>query len=283
MITLNPKDVSVAVLHSHLLSAIIPRPIALASTIDAEGKVNLSPFSFFNCFGSNPPLLIFSPNRRVRDDSTKHTYENVLEVPEVVIHIVNYRMVHQTSLASTEYKKGVNEFIKAGFTPVASTVVSPPRVAEAPVAMECKVRQVIATGEKGGASNLVLCEIILMHIHEDVLGSDGKIDPFKLDAVARLGGDYYARIIPESVFKIAKPLDKLGIGIDALPEPIRMSSILTGNDLAQLANVAAIPSMTSLPDLAIRNTREQHLVAQKLISENRIDEAWQILLQPLRN
>ena len=283
MITLNPKDVSVAVLHSHLLSAIIPRPIALASTIDAEGKVNLSPFSFFNCFGSNPPLLIFSPNCRVRDDSTKHTYENVLEVPEVVIHIVNYRMVHQTSLASTEYKKGVNEFIKAGFTPVASTVVSPPRVAEAPVAMECKVRQVIATGEKGGASNLVLCEIILMHIHEDVLGSDGKIDPFKLDAVARLGGDYYARIIPESVFKIAKPLDKLGIGIDALPEPIRMSSILTGNDLAQLANVAAIPSMTSLPDLAIRNTREQHLVAQKLISENRIDEAWQILLQPLRN
>ena len=283
MITLNPKDVSVPVLHSHLLSAIIPRPIALASTIDAEGKVNLSPFSFFNCFGSNPPLLIFSPNRRVRDDSTKHTYENVLEVPEVVIHIVNYKMVHQTSLASTEYKKGVNEFIKAGFTPVASTVVSPPRVAEAPVAMECKVRQVIATGEKGGASNLVLCEIILMHIHEDVLGSDGKIDPFKLDAVARLGGDYYARIIPESVFKIPKPLDKLGIGIDALPEPVRMSSILTGNDLAQLANVAAIPSMTSLPDLAIRNTREQHLVAQKLISENRIDEAWQILLQPLRN
>ena len=270
-----------AVLHSHLLSAVIPRPIALASTIDANGNVNLSPFSFFNCFGSNPPLLIFSPNRRVREDSTKHTYENVLAVPEVVIHIVNYKLVQQTSLASTEYERGVNEFIKAGFTSVPSTLVSPPRVGEAPIAIECKVREVISTGEKGGSSNLILCEVLLLHINEDVLGDDGKVDPVKLDAVARLGGDYYARIIPEAIFKVPKPLDKIGIGLDNLPEEIRLSPVLTGNDLAQLANVSAIPPVSKLPSFDITSTREQHIAAQKLISENKISEAWQILLQPL--
>jgi flavin reductase (DIM6/NTAB) family NADH-FMN oxidoreductase RutF len=241
MPVIEPEKLSVAALHGILLGAVTPRPIALASTVDVSGNVNLSPFSFFNCFGSNPPLLIFSPNRRVRDNTTKHTYENVLEVPEVVIHIVNHDMVQQVSLASTEYDKGVNEFAKAGFTEVPSIRVTPPRVKEAPVAMECKVRQVISTGDEGGAANLVLCEVVLMHISDDILDEAGKIDPVKLDAVARLGGDWYARIGRESLFTVPKPLEKKGIGIDQLPDEIRQSTVLTGNDLAQLANVEAIP------------------------------------------
>jgi len=190
---IDPKEVTTGVLHSYLLGAIAPRPIAFASTIDKEGKVNLSPFSFFNVFGANPPILIFSPARRGRDNTVKHSYENVLEVPEVTINIVDYAMVQQMSLASTEYPKGVNEFVKAGLTEIASEKVKPPRVADAPASFECKVLQVIPTGIEGGAGNLIICEVVLVHIANRVLDGNGKIDPFKLDAVARMGGDWYCR------------------------------------------------------------------------------------------
>jgi flavin reductase (DIM6/NTAB) family NADH-FMN oxidoreductase RutF len=271
--TISPKDISVSLLHSHLLGAVTPRPIALSSTVDKDGNVNLSPFSFFNCFGSNPALLVFSPNRRVRDNTTKHTLENITEVPEVVIHMVTYNMVQQASLASTEFPKGVNEFVKAGFTQVKSSMVIPPRVKESPVAMECKVVNVMNTGTGGGAGNLVLCEMLLMHVDESVL-TDGMIDPFKLDVVSRLGADYYARINEGSIFKVPKPLAKIGIGIDRLPESVRRSKVLTGNDLAKLANVEKIPEGEYKMDL---KTESLHRAVKKLLDEDRVDEAWQTL------
>lgn len=276
MIKINPKDVSVSTFHSYLLGAVTPRPIALASSIDRAGNVNLSPFSFFNCFGANPPILIFSPSRRVRDNTTKHSYENVLEVPEVVIHIVSFSMVQQASLASSEYPKEVNEFEKAGFHAVKSELVRPPRVAESPVAMECKVQQVIQTGDQGGAGNLVICEVLLMHIQEEVM-TNGKIDPYKLDAVSRLGGDYYARINGESIFAVPKPLDKPGIGIDSLPEQIRTSMVLTGNDLAKLANVSEPPAVEGKA-FTQQDSDKRHREAKALLEQNKISEAWQILL-----
>src|SRR6187551_1480530 len=245
MLTIDPKEITTPQMHAYLLGAVTPRPIAFASTVDKDGNVNLSPFSFFNCFGSNPPLLIFSPARRGRDNTTKHTFENVNEVPEVVIHIVKYDMVQQMSLSSTEYAKGVNEFEKAGFTEVPSVMVKPPRVAEAPIAFECKVIQIIPTGSQGGAGNLVICEVLCMHIDETILDDEGRIDPFKLDAVARLGGDYYCRVQGNSIFKVPKPLEKIGIGVDQLPERIRLSKVLTGNDLGLLANVERIPDAST--------------------------------------
>lgn len=262
-------------MHSYLLGAVAPRPIAFASTIDKEGNINLSPFSFFNCFGANPPILIFSPARRGRDNTTKHTYENVLEVPEVVINIVNYDMVQQMSLASTEYAKGVNEFTKAGLTAVTSSIVKPPRVGEAPVAFECKVLQVIPTGIEGAAGNLVICEVIMAHIKDEILDEEGKIDPFKIDAVARMGGDWYCRASGESLFKVPKPLDKLGIGIDQLPVAIRQSSIFTGNDLAMLANVERLPqgSFSKAADTTI------HEKVKALLTQGKIEEAWRILAE----
>jgi flavin reductase (DIM6/NTAB) family NADH-FMN oxidoreductase RutF len=287
MLTINPKDHPAGKVHSYLLGAVIPRPIAFASTIDGQNKVNLSPFSFFNCFGANPPILVFSPARRVRDSSTKHTYENLKEVPEAVINVVDYSMVQQTSLASTEYPKGVNEFVKAGFTEVPSELVKPPRVAESPISMECKVLQIIPTGDKGGAGNLVICEIVLMHIREEVLDGEGRIDPWKLDAVARLGGDYYCRVQGDSIFKVPKPSDKIGIGVDQLPERIRRSKILTGNDLGLLANVESLPDVASI--LEFKNKGEVmvainegevalHQVAHKLLEEGRVIDAWKVLL-----
>jgi flavin reductase (DIM6/NTAB) family NADH-FMN oxidoreductase RutF len=287
MLTINPKEVSAPEFHGYLLGAVTPRPIAFASTIDLEGLVNLSPFSFFNCFGANPPLLIFSPARRGRDNTTKHTYENVLAVPEVVINIVNYAMVQQTSLASAEYPKGVNEFKKAGFSEVPSVMVRPPRVGEAPVAMECKVLQVIQTGDKGGAGNLVICQVLLMHIKEEVLDDEGRIDPFKLDAVARLGRDWYCRVQGNAIFKVPKPLEKIGIGIDQIPEHIRRSKILTGNDLALLANVEKIPDVQA-DDHGANDNRVQaawqkgeeavHKLAQQYLMEEKVMEAWRVLL-----
>lgn len=274
MVTVNPKEISFAKMHSYLLGAVTPRPIAFASTIDKEGNINLSPFSFFNCFGANPPILIFSPARRGRDNTTKHSYENVREVPEVVINVVNYSMVQQTSLASTEYPKGVNEFVKAGFTQVASTLVKPPRVGEAPIAMECKVLQIIQTGDQGAAGNLVICEIVMMHINENVLDADGKIDPWKLDAVARLGGDYYCRVQGDMIFKVPKPLEKIGIGIDQLPENIRNSKILTGNDLGMLANVDRIPELNSVKLAGDQNALHQQV--QALLADGRVAEAWNL-------
>jgi flavin reductase (DIM6/NTAB) family NADH-FMN oxidoreductase RutF len=281
MITIDPKEIPLPKMHGYLLGAVTPRPIALASTVDNAGNVNLSPFSFFNCFGYNPPLLIFSPARRGRDNTTKHTYENVVEVPEVVIHIVSYDMVQQVSLASTEYPKGINEFAKAGLTASPSVRVRPPRVVESPVAMECKVMQIIPTGSEGGAGILVLCEIVLMHISEKVLDNDGKIDPYRLDAVARLGGDYYARVQGDSIFTVPKPLERMGIGIDSLPEAIRMSSILTGSDLARLANVEVIPPKGQLSpyeeSILSKGVQEVHKLAQQYLREHRIMDAWRIL------
>lgn len=291
MLTVNPKEIPSSQLHGYLLGSVTPRPIAFASTIDKDGNVNLSPFSFFNCFGYNPPLLIFSPARRGRDNTTKHTYENVLEVQEVVINIVSYSMVQQMSLASTEYPKGINEFQKAGFTEVASTLIKPPRVAEAPVSMECNVLQIVPTGTEGGAGNLVICEVILMHIKEEVLDAQGKIDPFKLDAVARLGGDWYCRVQGDAIFKVPKPLDRLGIGVDSIPAPIRYSKVLTGNDLGLLGNIERLPDITNVQDFFSKYPIEQalqagedavHTMARIFLSEGKTEEAWKVLLLSLR-
>ncbi len=269
---IDPKEVSSGVLHSYLLGAIAPRPIAFASTIDKEGKVNLSPFSFFNVFGANPPILIFSPARRGRDNTVKHSYENVLEVPEVTINIVDYAMVQQMSLASTEYPKGVNEFVKAGLTEIPSEKVKPPRVANTPASFECKVLQVIPTGIEGGAGNLIICEVVLVHIAERVLDSNGKVDPFKLDAVARMGGDWYCRANGNALFTVPKPLEKIGIGIDQLPDEIRLSKVLTGNELAMLANIEALPSAKHFSSDA-----NIHLQVKGLLEKQLIAEAWGLL------
>jgi flavin reductase (DIM6/NTAB) family NADH-FMN oxidoreductase RutF len=277
MLRVDPKSIPVGKMHSLLLGAVTPRPIAFASTVDLAGNVNLSPFSFFNCFGANPPILVFSPSSRVRDNSTKHTYQNILEVREVVINTVNYEMVQQASLASTDYPKGVNEFTKAGFTEIPSELIKPPRVKESPVQMECRVIDVIRTGESGGAGNLVICAVLLMHVDENVLDPEGKIDPYKLDAVSRLGGDYYSRVNHSSIFKVPKPLDKLGIGLDQLPEAIRTSRIFTGNDLAMLANVERIPSKNE--SVTATADEQIHGEAKRLLSEGRVNEAWALLLE----
>jgi flavin reductase (DIM6/NTAB) family NADH-FMN oxidoreductase RutF len=275
MKTIDPKAVSTAALHGYMLGAVTPRPIAFASTIDSAGNVNLSPFSFFNVFSANPPIMIFSPARRGRDNTTKHTYENVLQVKEVVINIVNYDIVQQMSLSSTEYGKGVNEFEKAGLTPLASQTIKPPRVAESPVQFECRVNEVISLGTEGGAGNLVICEVLKMHINEAVLDADGKIDPVKLDAVSRMGGNWYGRA-KQGMFEVPKPLSRLGIGFDQLPEAIRTSKLLTGNDLAMLANVEVLPKGAK----AIVNL-EQHIAqeAQKRLALDDVQGAWELLIK----
>ncbi|EMR03527.1 flavin reductase family protein [Cesiribacter andamanensis] len=291
-ISIDPKQVSIGEFHGMMLGAVAPRPIAFASTVDKEGNVNLSPFSFFNCFGANPPILVFSPSRRVRDNTTKHTLENVQEVPEVVINIVNYPIVQQMSLASTEYPKGVDEFAKSGLTPLASQRVAPPRVAEAPASFECRVTQIIPLGEEGGAGNLVVCEVLMMHVQEGILNEKGKIDPQKLDAVARMGGDYYCRASGTSIFEVAKPLRHQGIGVDQIPESIRTSKVLTGNDLGKLGNVEELPdpvsirsfaqlegladSLDSLPES--ERQYHQHLLALKYLQRDEVESAWRILL-----
>jgi flavin reductase (DIM6/NTAB) family NADH-FMN oxidoreductase RutF len=290
--TINPKEISVAKMHAYMLASIAPRPIAFASTIDKDGNPNLSPFSFFNAFGSHPPLVVFSPSRRVRDNTTKHTYENVKQVPEVVINAVNFDMVQQTSLASCEYPEGTNEFVKAGFTPLASTLVKPFRVKESPVQMECKVLQVIETGTEGGAANLIVCEILLMHISEDVLTDDHRIDQNKIDLVARMGADYYCRASGSALFEVPKPNTKLGIGIDSIPEAIRHSSVLTGNDLGKLGNVDVLPSQESINEYwhhePMKHFHERykgseieiqkHLHAKELLLRGEVENAWRVLL-----
>ena len=284
--TLNTFDVQ-----NYLQNAIVPRPICFASTIDENGLVNLSPFSFFNMVSTDPPILIFSPSRRVRDNTTKHTLENIKKIPEVAINIVSYDMVQQVSLSSCDYKKDQNEFIKAGFTEERSLLIKPPRVRESPVQMECKVNQVIALGEKAGAGNLVIAEVMMMHIHEEILNDKGGIDQNKLDIVARLGSNWYARINKENIFEVEKPNLKLGIGVDQLPESIRNSKILTPNNLGQLANVDALPSIdVSFRDEKLKNIfyyysampddmeNEIHLYASELLKNNKVIEAWQVLL-----
>jgi flavin reductase (DIM6/NTAB) family NADH-FMN oxidoreductase RutF len=285
MITIDPKSIPVPKMHSYLLGAVVPRPIALASTIDAQGRVNLSPFSFFNVFSANPPILIFSPARRGRDNTTKHTYENVKEVAEVVINIVTYQMVHQVSLASCEYPREVNEFTKSGLTAIPSEVVRPPRVAESPVHFECRVNQVVELGNGGAAGNLVICEVLRMHIDPAVQDPDGRINPYKLDAVARMGADYYLRAQGDNIFSVPKPNEKLGIGIDALPESLRSSTVLTGSDLAKLANVERIPEADGVTG-SLREVQEAkrlgvealHKLAQQDLEKSDVSRAWQILL-----
>lgn len=274
MISIYPKDISTAKLHGYLLGAVSPRPIALASTIDAKGNVNLSPFSFFNVFSANPPIMIFSPARRVRDNSTKHTLENSIETQEVVINIVSYDMVQQMSLSSTEYAKGVNEFSKAGFTALESTVVKPPRVGESPVQFECKVNEVIALGIEGGAGNLIICEVVHLHIDESILDMNGRIDPKKIDTVARMGGNWYNRA-KEGIFEVPKPLSTLGVGVDALPEEIRLSKILSGNDLGMLANVEELPEEASI---FVNASEKVHRLVQQQLNEDNISEAWKLLV-----
>ncbi len=287
-----PGEVKTSELHAYLLGAIAPRPICFASTVDEQGNPNLSPFSFFNVFGSNPTTLIFSPSRKVRDNTIKHTLENVYATKEVVINTVNYTMVQQMSLSSCEYPKGVDEFIKAGFTKLPSEKIKPYRVAESPVQIECKVRDIIETGTEGGAGNLIICEVLVMHIKEDVLDNHTKkIDPHKIDLVARMGGDYYCRASGSAVFEVEKPNTKLGIGVDALPESVRNSTILTGNNLGQLANVHEMPSVDpTFNDDKLKNIiqyysvnpvemeKELHVYARQLLESGMVAEAWQVLL-----
>jgi len=285
------KDMSVAEAQNYLHHAIAPRPICFASTIDKEGKINLSPFSFFNVFSINPPIVIFSPSRRIRDNTTKHTLENMLEIPEVVVNIVTYDMVQQASLTSCEYPKGVDEFVKAGFTKETSLSIRPPRVKESPVQLECKVLEVKSLGLAGGAGNLVIAEILLMHINEAVLNEQGKIDQKKLDLVARMGGNWYTRANASTIFEVEKPNTNIGIGVDALPESIRNSNILTGNNLGQLGNAHELPfADPAFYDDRLKNIfqyysinpdemeKELQIYAKELLDAGKVKEAWQVLL-----
>jgi len=237
----------------------------------------LSPFSFFNMFSTKPPILVFSPSRRVRDNTTKHTLENVKEVPEVVVNMVSYSMVEQTSLASCEFPKGVNEFIKAGFTELTSLRVKPPRVAESPASFECKVNQVISLGDEGGAGNLIICEILLAHFSDDILDAQGHVDPQRLDAVARMGGDFYCRAHGDNIFAVPKPNTKLGIGFDQLPETVRNSKIFSRNDLGRLANIEKFPEGIAKKRIG-GDLEEAHRLAKMLLDEGKVEEAWRILL-----
>ncbi len=284
MLTINPNNIPTAKLHAYLLSAIAPRPIALASTIDANGNPNLSPFSFFNVFSANPPILIFSPARRVRNNTIKHTLENVLETKEVVINVVNHAIVQQMSLSSTEYAKDINEFDKAGFTMLKSDVVLPFRVAESPVQFECRVNDIISLGKDGGAGNLVICEVIKLHIHTAVLDENDAIDQKKLDLVSRAGGSFYSRA-KLGFFEIPKPISTLGIGVDAIPNEIKNSTILTGNNLGLLGNVEALPNKNDVnkfceenPQFVGINSTKKHIFAKEFLEKNDVLSAWKVLL-----
>ncbi|MCB0766875.1 MAG: flavin reductase family protein [Flavobacteriales bacterium] len=293
MKSLDPAQLPIPELHGYLVGAVGPRPVAFASTIDAQGRPNLSPFSFFNVFGANPPLMIFSPARRGRDNTTKHSYHNVKAVPEVVINVVTYPMVHQASLASTEFAEGVNEFEKAGFTPVPSTKVKPFRVKESPAQFECVVKQVIETGTGGGAGNLVICEVVMIHVNEDVLDVNGKIDQRKIDLVGRMGGHFYARAHGDALFELPQPNTNIGVGVDALPVEARNSQVLTGSDLGKLGVALTVPDetavneykLTELSDLFIAQQdrpeallQALHQQAHELLEANKVEEAWKTLL-----
>ncbi|MBN2173098.1 MAG: flavin reductase family protein [Bacteroidales bacterium] len=291
MLKIDPKNTPVPKVHRAMLGAVAPRPIAFASTIDPDGNPNLSPFSFFNAFGANPPTLIFSPSRRGRDNTTKHTYENLKEVPEVVINVVNFKIVEQMNLASTDFPRGINEFAKSGLTPVKSELIKPFRVKESPVQFECKVNQIIEMGDQGGAGNLIICEILLIHIDESVLDEKGIIVPQKIDLVGRMGGDYYCRASGESIFEVKKPHATVGIGIDQLPDKIKFSKYLTGNELGKLGNIEALPTGDEVkkfigqPNYAggynMNNNEKEKMVfvqAKRLIAENNIQDAVKLLM-----
>ncbi|MDT0553012.1 flavin reductase family protein [Urechidicola vernalis] len=284
MISVKPKDLSTKQLHGYLLGAVTPRPIAFASTIDKDGNPNLSPFSFFNVFSAKPPILVFSPARRVRDNTIKHTLINAKETKEVVINIVNHKIVQQMSLSSTEYPDGVNEFDKSGLTMLQSDVVKPFRVKESPVQIECKINEIVELGNEGGAGNLIICEVVKLHIDETILDENGAIDQFKIDTVARMGGNWYTRA-NQGMFEIAKPLTTLGVGVDAIPATIRNSKVLTGNDLGMLGNVECLPNEQNVDKFAQEHPEfigveivKKHTFAQEYIKNNDVESAWKVLL-----
>ncbi len=293
MLSLDPKELTVQRLHQLLLGAIGPRPIAFASTLDADGNANLAPFSFFNVFSANPPILVFSAARSGRTGQSKDTFNNAKAVPEVVINVVNYNMVHQMSLASSPYAPGIDEFIKAGFTPLASEKVAPFRVAQAPVQFECKVNQIIELGQEGGAGNLIICEVVQLHIQEELLNENGLIDQHKIDLVARMGGDWYCRANTTSMFEIKKPITTCGIGYDALPQDIKSSQVLSANDLGQLAGIEELPNETDVNEYKLLELSTLflelehdasaleaalHRSAHELLAQNKLEEAWLTLL-----
>lgn len=288
MISIDPKEIPTAKLQGYLQSAVGPRPIAFASTVDEDGNPNLSPFSFFNVFSANPPILVFSPSRRVRDNSIKHTLINAEATREVVINVVNYDIVQQTSLASTEYGDGVNEFIKAGLTQIASDIVKPYRVKESPVQFECKVTQIIPLGTEGGAGNLILCEVVKIHIHEEILDENGAIDQYKIDLVSRLGSNWYSRS-NQGLFEVEKPLTTLGVGVDAVPDFVKTSPVFDGNDLGKLGNIEALPTTEEVSIFVKENfsvkgvlssddALKVHQEAKKYLDKNDVISAWKVLL-----
>lgn len=288
MLTIDPKEVSPVKLQGYLQSAIAPRPIAFASTMDKNGKPNLSPFSFFNIFSSNPPILVFSPARRVRNNTVKHTLINCEETRQVVINMVNFEIVQQMSLSSTEYPDGVNEFLKSGLTPIPSELVKPYRVAESPVQFECKVNEIIPLGAEGGAGNLIICEVLKMHINEEILDADGMIDPIKIDLVSRLGANWYSRV-KEGLFEVEKPLATLGIGVDSIPEFVKESAVFNGNDLGKLGNVEALPTEEEITIFVKQNFGvkgvlsaddevKKHQLAKEYLDKNEVLTAWKVLL-----
>ena len=288
MLSILPQDISTAQLQGYLQGAVSPRPIAFASTMDKNGNANLSPFSFFNVFSANPPILIFSPARRIRDNTTKHTLENAYETKEVVINVVNYNIVQQMSLSSTEYLKGVNEFTKSGLTPIPSDIVKPFRVAESPVQFECKVNEIIALGEEGGAGNLIICEVVKIHINEAVLDENGAIDQYKIDLVSRMGGNWYSRA-NQGLFEVPKPITTLGIGVDQIPDFIKKSAVFDGNDLGMLGNIESLPSEKEITTFVSENfavkgvlssddEQKIHLKAKEYLNNQDIHSAWKVLL-----
>ncbi len=293
MPSFDPKKLTIPEIHGILLGSVNPRPIALASGVNEEGVPNLSPFSYFNVFSANPPILIFSPARRAKNNTTKHTFENAKIHPEVVVNIVSYDIVQQMSLSSTEYPEGVNEFKKSGLTPIPSEVVKPPRVKESPVQYECKVNEIVELGQEGGAGNLIICEVVRIHVNDELIDENFKIDQTKIDTVGRMGGNYYVRANGQALFEVAKPLRTLGIGVDNIPEDIKNSSILTGNDLGQLGNVEEMPNETDvndyrlieLGDLFVELEDEPHELekslhrkAHDLLLDGKVNEAWLTLL-----
>jgi len=279
----DPKEVSTGKIHHYLLGAIGPRPIALASTVDKDGNRNLSPFSFFNVFSANPPIVVFSPAKSGVTNTQKNTYDNIKETMEVVINIVNYPIVQQISLASTAYDKGVDEFVKSGLTPIDSTIVKAARVKESPIHLECKVKKVIELGDEGGSGNLVIAEVVLMHIDEAMLDKDGGIDQTKIELVGRMGGNYYVKASGDALFEVPKPIRTKGIGVDQLPEKVRTSKILSGNDLGMLGNVEKLPTQEEIAEYLKSNEvpnswEEKQKLAQTFLADAKIEEAWNILL-----
>ena len=288
MLSISPKDITIAQLQGYLQGAVSPRPIAFASTMDKNGKPNLSPFSFFNVFSANPPILIFSPARRVRGNTTKHTLQNAYETKQVVINVVNYDIVQQMSLSSTEYAEGVNEFVKSGLTPIPSELVKPYRVAESPVQFECKVNEIIELGQEGGAGNLIICEVVKIHINEAVLDENGNIDQYKIDLVSRMGGNWYSRS-NQGLFEVPKPISTLGIGVDNIPTFIKKSTVFDGNDLGMLGNIEALPSEEEIiifvnENFAVKGVlssddeQKVHLKAKEYLNNKDILSAWKVLL-----